>query len=136
MGAGRNWSQEDKSYLEEHWGTMTVPTLCKNLNRSRNSIMIMVQRLGLCGFYESGNYITVQQLLLALGYGGFHTYQLKSWVENRGFPVKYKRHTEKVVKVVYLKDFWEWAEKNQSFLDFSRFEENALGIEPLWAKEK
>ena len=137
MGQARNWTQEEKDYLAEHWGTMTVPTLCKNLNRSRNGIMIMVHRLGLNGYYESGDYVTMHQLIVTLGYShGADTYKNKSWIENRGFPVRHKKHTEKVVKIVYLDEFWEWAEKNQSFLDFSKFEENALGKEPEWAKKK
>ncbi|MCR2026912.1 hypothetical protein [Anaerotruncus colihominis] len=47
-----------------------------------------------------------------------------------------KRHTEKVVKVVFLDEFWEWAEKNRSFLDFSRMEPLALGEEPDWLAEQ
>jgi hypothetical protein len=42
----------------------------------------------------------------------------------------------KIVMTVYIEDFWKWAEKNQDLLDFSRFEENALGKEPAWVKEK
>jgi hypothetical protein len=37
---------------------------------------------------------------------------------------------------VYLEEFWKWAEQNKAFLDFSKFEENDLGIEPGWAKTK
>ena len=31
---------------------------------------------------------------------------------------------------------WEWAEANQSFLDFSKFERYALGPEPNWVADK
>lgn len=37
---------------------------------------------------------------------------------------------------MYLEEFWEWAEKNRSFIDFSRMEENILGLEPAWVKEQ
>lgn len=137
MGTGRNWKPEEKEYLSEHWGKQTIPTLCKNLNRPEGGIINMAKRLHLGSFYESGEYITMHQLIIALGYASSGCgYKNKSWIENRDFPVKHKKHTEKVVKIVYLKDFWKWAEKNQSFLDFSNFEENILGKEPLWAKEK
>jgi len=39
-------------------------------------------------------------------------------------------------KQVDIEEFWTWAERNQDILDFSRFEENALGMEPAWGKEK
>ena len=137
MGQARNWTQEEKDYLAEHWGTTTVPSLCKRLNRSENGIIVMARRLHLGAFYDAGTYITMHQLVLALGYShGADTYKNKSWIENRGFPVRKKRNNKNFVKIVYLDDFWEWAEKNQSFLDFSKFEKNALGLEPKWVDEK
>ena len=137
MGQARNWTEAEKNYLAEHWGQFTVPSLCKRLNRSKNAILIMVQKLNLGAYYDSGDYITLHQLILALGYASSTMgYINKSWVKNRGLPVHHKKHTEKVVKIVYLDEFWEWAEKNQAFLDFSKFEENALGLEAEWVKEK
>ena len=28
MGSNRNWTQEEKDYLAENWGHLTIPTLC------------------------------------------------------------------------------------------------------------
>ena len=136
MGAGRTWTEAEKDYLAENWGVLSVPTLCKNLNRSENAIIVMKDRMHLGAFYDAGDYVTMHQLCLAIGYTGGDGYKKKSWIKNRDFPVKYKRMKEKKVKVVYIEDFWKWAEQNQSFLDFSKFEENALGLEPEWAKRK
>lgn len=137
MGQARNWTEQEKEFLSENWGTLTVPTICEKLNRSRNAIMIMVHKLNLGAYYDSGDYITLHQLFLTLGYSSSTMgYANESWIKNRGLPVRQKKHTTKKVKIVYLDDFWEWAEKNQAFLDFSRFEENALGLEADWVKEK
>lgn len=38
-------------------------------------------------------------------------------------------------KIIYLDEFWKWAEKNRSFLDFSKMEPLALGKEPGWVNE-
>ena len=116
---------------------MTVAGLCKKLNRSKNAVMVKVNRLGLPPYLESGEYITMRQLILALGYSGSSdSYKIKSWIQNRGFPVRNKRHTKKVVRVVFLDEFWKWAEKNRSFLDFSKMEPLALGEEPDWLAEQ
>lgn len=136
MGKARNWNDEDKDYLSDNWGTVSMPTLMTKLNRNKNSILIMVQRLDLGAFLDSGDYITFNQLLLALGYTGGTGYLTKSWINDRGFPVKYKRVNENRFMVVFIDDFWKWAEKNQELLEFSKFEENALGKEPQWAKDK
>ena len=129
----RRWTPEEEQKLCESWGTVSVSGICKNLGRSRNAIMVRANRLGLSAFFESGEYVTMHQLILALGYSGSSD---KSWIQNRGFPVKRKRHTEKVVRVVYLEEFWEWAKKNRSFLDFSKMEPLALGEEPDWLVEQ
>ncbi len=136
MGKARNWTEEDKAYLADNWGSVSLPTLMAKLDRNKNAILIMVQKLDLGAFLESGDYITFNQLLLSLGYTGGTGYLTKSWINNRGFPVKYKRVDQNRFMVVYLENFWKWAEKNQDLLDFSRFEENALGKEPACVKEK
>lgn len=133
----KRWTPEDEEILCECWGTMTVAGLCKKLNRSKNAVMVKVNRLGLPPYLESGEYITMRQLILALGYSGrSDSYKIKSWIQNRGFPVRNKRHTKKVVRVVFLDEFWKWAEKNRSFLDFSKMEPLALGEEPDWLAEQ
>ena len=38
--------------------------------------------------------------------------------------------------MVYLDEFWVWAEKNRAFLDFSKMEPLALGAEPEWVAEQ
>ena len=137
MGLGRNWTAEEEAFLSDNWGTMSVNSICGTLKRSRNAIMVRVQRLGLSPYFESGDYITMHQLIQALGYStGADAYKLKSWIENRGFPVKNRRHSQKVVRVVYLDEFWQWAEKNRSFLDFSKREPLVLGKEPGWVAEQ
>ena len=84
----KRWTLEEEELLQEYWGQMSIPSICKKLGRTRNAIMVRVQRLGLPPYLESGAYVTMNQLLLALGYGNSGGYKIKSWVENRNFPVK------------------------------------------------
>ena len=39
-------------------------------------------------------------------------------------------------RVVYIDEFWEWAERYRSFIDFSKMEPLALGEEPDWVAEQ
>ena len=132
----RIWSEEDKNYLDENWGTVSIPTLATTLNRSIEAIKLKAGKMGLGRHLHSGEYITLNQLMQALGRGGIGTYALTSWVEKRGLPVKYKKTINKRYRVIYLNDFWKWAEKNKTFIDFAKFEENMLGEEPTWVKEQ
>ena len=40
MGIGKNWTKQEEEYLIENWGTISVPTLAKNLRRSENAIIV------------------------------------------------------------------------------------------------
>lgn len=136
MGKARNWTKEEEEYLIEKWGTVSVKTLSKTLNRSENAIIVRKDRLGLGAFLDNGEYVTWHQLLRALGITGGSGYKITSWVKNREFPVHTKRVNSNSFRIVYLEEWWDWAEKNRDLLDFSKFEENVLGVEPEWVKEK
>lgn len=134
MGRNKNWTAEEIQFLEDKWGALSVESIAKRLDRSPNAINVMKNRIGLGAFLESGEYVTFNQLLLSLGITGGSGYFMTSWVRNRNFPLKYKRVLNNRFKVVYLKDFWGWAEKNRSMIDWSKVEQRILGQEPNWVK--
>lgn len=133
----RHWTKEELDYLENSWGRVSIPTISKNLNRSIEAIKIKAGKLKLGATLESGDYITFNQLVQAVTGGTTeHNYQLKSWVENRGFPMRIKKVNKCSFRIVYLEEFWKWAEKNRSFIDFSKMQKNILGKEPDWVAEQ
>lgn len=136
MGAKRNWKPEEDSYLAENWGKLSVPKLAENLGRSVNAILVRKQRLGLGAWLDSGDFLTLNQLTNAITGHQFHSYQTESWIRKRGLPIHNKRNNKCTWKVVYLDEFWKWADKNRSFIDFSRLERFALGKEPNWMMEQ
>lgn len=131
------WTAEEKDYLESHWGVKSLPTIAKELGRSVNAIKIKAQKYGLGAFLESGDYVTLSQLFAAVtGSDKAYSYKMKSWVENRGLPVHTKRVDSCSFRVIKIEEFWEWAEKNRSFLDFSKMKPLILGKEPDWVDEQ
>ena len=133
----KNWKPSEDDYLQENWGKYSIPSIAKHLNRSVNAINVRASRLGLGPALMGGDYITLNQLLIAVkGTNAGGNYALKSWVQNRGLPVHTKRVINNSFRVVYLDEFWEWAEKNRSFIDFSKMEPLALGEEPKWVAEQ
>ena len=131
------WTFEQEEYLQEKWGTVSIPAIAEHLNRTPNAVRIRAQRLGLGPVLISGEYVTLHQLVMALGYSGSSdSYKMTSWVKNRQFPLHRKKVDQCSFRVVYLDEFWDWAEKNRSFLDFSKMEPFALGKEPAWVAEQ
>lgn len=140
MGGKRetpNWTQEEVDYLATSWGSVSYEHMAKILNRSVSAVCQKASKLGLGRFTDHGDYVTLNRLYNAFCCRNFNSYNMKSWIEDRGMPVHMKKRSNRSrVRVVYLEEFWEWAEKNRSFLDFSRMPENALGMEPDWVREQ
>lgn len=130
------WTEEDVIYLQERWGVKPVPYIAKHLNKSIIAIRSMANRLGLGPWLTSGDYITLNQLWKTLGLGNGNNYRQISWIQNRDFPVIYKKVNTKTYQVVYIKDFWNWAKYNQDILDLSKLEPLSLGKEPKWVETK
>jgi len=130
------WNDKEKEYLEKSWGTVSIKSIAKKLNRSVNAVKLKAQKMKLGNFLEAGVYVTVNQFMLAFNKTNFHSSNLKSWVEKRGFPLKYKTIVSKQVRVVYMDEFWIWAEKNRTFINFAKLEKNILGNEPAWVNEQ
>lgn len=134
----RNWSEGEVEYLKEFWGNKSIPTIATHLHRSEEAIKLKASKLGLGNFLQNGdNYITKHFLCLALGYGGGTSgYMTISFIENRGLPTHKIKCRTSTFNVIYIDEFWKWAEKNKSFLNFSKFEKYALGPEPKWVAAK
>lgn len=132
---GKKWSEEEIQYLCDNWGSKSIGTITRRLKRSKSAILNKATRLKLGAFLEASEYVSFNQLLTTLGVAG-GGYKSISWVKNRDFPVRTKRVDKNTYKVVYIEDFWKWAEKNKDFLNFSKFSEYSLGKEPAWVKDK
>ncbi len=134
--AKRKWTQEEQYYLQDKWGEVSIKGLAKTLGRSENAVIVRAQRMGLGAHLHADDKITANQLMLAI-FGGKQQggWTMNRWIEN-GLPVKKHRVKNNNFKVISIDDFWKWAEKHKELVNFSRMEENTLGKEPKWVKEK
>lgn len=122
----RKWTKEDVEYLKEKWGNVSISSIAKKLNRSVNAVKLKAKRLGLGPMLENGSYVTLNQVAIALTGRNFSSYYKKSWIENRGMPVHNKKVINNTFKIIYLDEFWKWAEK-KSFI-FRFFKDGAVGF--------
>lgn len=134
----KQYTQEEIEYIFEKWGNVSINSMATFLNRTPNAVRQKALKLGCDKFLNSGDrYVTKHQLFVSLGLASAgDTYKNTSWIKNRGLPTHKLKRLNQTFDVVYIDEFWEWAEKNQSFLDFSRFEKYMLGPEPEWVNQK
>ncbi len=131
----KKWTAEEYALLDDWWGRKSIVTIASNLGRSVNAVKIKAFQKGLGSHLHSGEAITFNELLKALGMSGGYSYRLKTWAE-KGLKIRTHKVDKNSFRVVYIEDFWEFADKNRELLDFSRFERNSLGIEPDWVDIK
>lgn len=129
------WTEEEITYLEESWGSVSIKTIAKNLNRSEGSILYKSKNLKLGGFINAGELITLNKLLIALGEENGLSWVRQKYINN-GLPVVNKLVSKRRVLKINIDDFWKWAEKNKSIINFAKFEKGILGFEPKWVEEK
>ena len=130
----RTWTKEEVNYLEDRWGEISIPGIAKHLNRSIASIKTKAYKIGLTRHIHNGEYMTYNQLLVAIGMGESY---VRIKFEKNGIPIKLKASTKKRYKIIYIKDFWKWAEQHKNLLNFKKFEQGALGYpEPEWVEIK
>jgi hypothetical protein len=132
----RIWTKEEFNYLADSWGCISMQTIAKNLDRTASAVQQKATDSGLGPFLEAGEYVTLNQFMNELmgTYVG-KQYTIKQWTDKK-FPIKTKKVKNCSFKVVCLSDFWDWAEKNYTLIDFSKFEPLVFGKEPKWLEEK
>ena len=131
LRAGKAWTTEEMDYLENKWGRVTVSYIAKKLRRTETSITLKAQRMKL-GSRLAGEYVTFNELLTALGLQGSYSWLRDKYISKNGLPAKRKGK----YLIIKIDDFWKWAEQHKQILNFCHFEENMLGKEPEWVKEK
>lgn len=131
----KTWSKDEVMILEEYWEKSSIPNIAKRLGRTVYSVRNKAYRIGLSDHLHSSEHITINQLIKALGRSSY-SYFMHSFVGNRAMPIKYKKSINMEYKVISLDDFWKWAKRHRSFVDFSKMQEGALGKEPKWVNEQ
>lgn len=135
MGQGRTWTDNDINQLQDMWGLYSLPTISKRLNRTINAIKLKAQRLSLGRHLDGSELVSFSQFLQAIGQFNNYSY-LKIRLARDGFPFKRCKVINNSFLMVDIDKFWKWTEAHKSALDFSAFEENMLGKEPDWVREK
>ena len=63
------------------------------------------------------------------------SYTIKQWID-KGLPVKTKRVKNNFKILINLEDFWKWADRNKTIIDFSKLEPLIFGKEPEWLEDQ
>lgn len=130
----RSWTEKEDTFVKEYWGVKSVNVIAQHLNRAYDEVIARSEELGLDHpelHYDGISRKYLQEIMQV------SDAEIDEWKDIYSFPFKEKQffYKERTL-VVSFEDFWKWAEKHQSLLDFSKMEPLILGKEPAWMKEK
>ncbi|MFQ9673053.1 MAG: hypothetical protein ACLRZT_06830, partial [Clostridium paraputrificum] len=70
------------NYLEDKWGNLSVSYIAKKLNRTERAVMVKAQKMKLGGFVQAGEFLTLCQLIKALGLFNSYSWTKKKFLNN------------------------------------------------------
>ncbi len=128
----RNWTAEETEYLQDCVGQIKVSTIALNLNRSEQSVLLKMKRLGIGNTKEKTGYLTVGELAKLLR---IERNIVCGWIRNHGLECTQKitRNTKKYWFVDPI-DFWDWAEDHKEKIDYSKVDFHSIPPEPDWVR--
>jgi DNA-directed RNA polymerase specialized sigma24 family protein len=129
------WTSEEVDYLVNNFGLYSIERISKNLNKSIRAVRVKAVRLGLGSTHEANGALYLKDIARAFKTDSTHI--KKKWLFKLGLPYSYKKLTSVSRNCLILpEDLWEFLKNNPEICDLSKLEENALGKEPTWVREK
>lgn len=130
-----NWTDEEETLLSDLWGNKSIDLIAKKLNRTVSSLQNKTYELNL-GSQIDNNYdgLTISTICDLFNVS-YNTVSI-NWVA-LGLKLN-KRKISKVTSYFYVEinDLFEFLGANQNIWDSRNLEENILGKEPEWLKQK
>lgn len=130
----REWTPEEIDFLEKQIGVFKITTIANKMNRSRNSVIMKINRLGLSNTKKQTGLITIGELARHIK---VDRNTVKGWIEKHELPCT--RKTTRYAKRFYFvdpADFWKWAEVHKDRVQFSKIEPYTLLPEPNWVENE
>lgn len=130
----KNWTQEEIRFLKENVGSMKISTISQKLNRTENSVMCKMKKMGIAYTKNQTGHLSTHQLGKLLS---VDRTTIIGWMKRHG--LKYSKKVTRSTKCFYFidpNDFWEWAERNREKIDFSKIECNSIAPEPVWVRNE
>ncbi|NGY88001.1 hypothetical protein F6Y05_33755 [Bacillus megaterium] len=105
----RKWTREEEERLTSLYGTKSIYSIARILNRNPSGVLNKVKRMKLSSSNEYQGLINITQFGKILN---VQPPTIKSWIENREFPYTRRVTTFKHSYILIdIGEFWEWAEK-------------------------
>lgn len=126
----KKWTKEEDEYLIRNYSRSSMKNLCKALNRSHLAIRDRAIILGVLRY--DGTYLNASELSDCFSCSKFVAL---NWIKKYGLPAKQLNNIKGNTFMIDVDEFWVWADKNRSLIDWSGYIPLSLLPEPVFVKE-
>lgn len=132
--AGKIWSLEEREYLMDVWGEISVKKIARHLRRSEAAVISFVERNHLGGaMINTGIYLTTGEAAELIG---SYSKQVRNWIESK--ELKAKKHTLRKRKMYRIdpENFKEFLKDNTQKWDANKLKFGFLNENEKWLIDK
>ncbi len=125
----RKWTKDEECFLCENVGKLTFKKIGIELGRSENSVASKAKLLGV-KVVDNQGFLDGETFCKTIG---ISRSTFEYWRKAHNFPAKKQKNFKYLA--IDLDKFWSWARKNKKIVNWTKFEEGVLGVEPRWVRE-
>lgn len=127
------WTKKEVEFLCESWGVFCVASIAERLGRTVTAVSSKAKQCGLGYQRDNSDMMLLSHLFKELGIeNGWHGDR----IIKAGLKYHTRRFRNRPFRMIFIEDFWVFAEKKPELFDFSKLEEGTFGVEPAWVKAK
>ena len=125
----RKWTEDEEIFLCENVGKLTFKKIGIELGRSESSIASKAKILGV-KVVDNQGFLDGETFCETIG---ISRSTFEYWRKAHNFPAKKQKNFKYLA--IDLDKFWSWARQNKKIVNWTKFEEGVLGVEPRWVRE-
>ena len=125
----RRWTEDEECFLCENVGKLTFKKIGIELGRSESSIANKAKLLGV-KVVDNQGFLDGETFCETIG---ISRSTFEYWRKAHNFPAKKPKDFKYLA--IDLDKFWSWARQNKKIVNWTKFEEGVLGVEPRWVRE-
>ncbi len=131
----REWTKEEEKKLKKLWGTCKIEKIAKEMKRTVFSLKVKAIRMGLGAMIlNNTDIVLISDISEILNVS--EDIIRNTWIK-KGLKIdSVSVSNKKSYKGVTLENLMKFLKNNQEIWDSKNLEENSLGLEPKWLKEK
>lgn len=123
------WTKQEEDYMRRRYLLQPVVKTAEKLNRSVVSVKRKAAKMGMSHYADNYNARTIADCFNS------DIKVVLRWIRKFDLPCRRIECDNQTRYIVYVEDFWEWAENHKDMINWSKYEPLSICPEPDWLND-